>query len=1151
MSPDTALFFLLFGFVLVFHDRISAVRRVNRSILAAVIVLSLYGALKCIEYFIGIDITLAGILFPSTEKVGEHLIKRMSPVTGLLFFLFGGALIVLHLFRGKNTFRNGVSVAGLLISSVGFIAVIGYLYGTPILYGENIIPLAAPTALGFFALGIGLIAVSGSKNIIVLLFAGDSPKAKLLRIIVPMIMVTMVLQGLLEELFDTKYSYNHALATALFSITFAVFMSIVVVKYFNVIFRQIEQKEREGIRAERIAFQKENQFHSVLESISLIGLIIDVEGNIILCNDYLLRLTGWKREEVLGKNWFQIFLPGDIRREVETDLFRRSIAEGNIQVHYENEIQTKEGIRRAISWSNTILRDDDNTIVSIASIGEDVTERKRADEALRKSREEFKDYFEMGSIGMCVTSPDKGWVEVNDRLCRMLGYSKEELSALTWAELTHPDDLKKDLELFGEIMSGARDHYELDKRFIRKDGGVVCTTMGVTCQRNPDGSVFQFMASLQDITERMRMESELESSRLLYKLLAENSSDSVSLFNAEGKLEYVSPSQLRLLGYEEQDVVNLDSSGVLLLVHPDDRERIAEEIKMGRVLKQPITRYEYRARTKSGGYIWVEDVLKREFDKNGEIIRTIINSRDITERKRGDELLKANELKFRTLADHTLDWEYWKNERQEIVYMSTSCERITGHSREEFMADASLLDSIIHPDDRSSMEEHGAEVHSAEHREEVSEIEYRIVNTQGKTVFIHHVCRPIYDDTGAYLGRRVSNRDITERMAAEEALRNAQRLESIGTLAGGIAHDFNNLLNAMMGNVALARNRIPADSPAVKNLDRTMAAMERAATLTKQMLAYSGKGKFQVVVVDLVNIVREHIDLFEASLPKNVMIETELSALPVTIKGDPGQIEQVVMNIIINAGEAIGDDQGIVKIEVSTMTAADQDLVAYSVLPNHSLKAGEYARFRVSDNGQGMNNETIAKIFDPFFTTKFVGRGLGLSAVLGIIRGHSGGMTVQSIPGAGTIFDVILPLHRTDQQTLRHKPGIPEITKHIPTVFLIDDEQYIIDMTEDVFSEVGYQFHSASDPVAGLNMFREQWRMIDVVILDYAMPKLNGKEVLLELRKIDPQVNVIMSSGYSEEELTHLLGDTRPTAMLQKPHVGKSLIALVDTMLKR
>ncbi len=412
---------------------------------------------------------------------------------------------------------------------------------------------------------------------------------------------------------------------------------------------------------------------------------------------------------------------------------------------------------------------------------------------------------------------------------------------------------------------------------------------------------------------------------------------------------------------------------------------------------------------------------------------------------------------------------------------------------------------------------------------------------------IDNILTPILDDNGDVEQVAVLGFDITERKTTEDLLRDAQRRESIGILAGGIAHDFNNLLGVMMGNVSIAQTHIPPHHPAARNIERTLTAIERAAHLTGQMLAYSGKGKFQIQTVDLGAAVQENVSLFTASLAKNVSLITHLPTRPVYIHGDPGQIEQIIMNLIINGGDAIGEKQGIVAISVSAVAMNSESLEPYGRITNSVLPEGMYALLEVTDNGVGMSKETAAKIFDPFFTTKFTGRGLGLSAVLGIIQGHKGGILVESTAGVRTTFRIILPA--VDVQQCAGDAPIDEghtAVTTTTTILIIDDEQEIAAMAQEILESGKYRTLVAFDPLSGIELFKQHRSEIGAVLLDLTMPKMSGKEVADVLRTIDPNVVIIISSGYSEEEVTKQMGTAKVSAFIQKPYRGRALAAKVE-----
>ncbi len=527
---------------------------------------------------------------------------------------------------------------------------------------------------------------------------------------------------------------------------------------------------------------------------------------------------------------------------------------------------------------------------------------------------------------------------------------------------------------------------------------------------------------------------------------------------------------------------------------------------------------------------------------------------DINDRRMAEAKERENELRLKTITatfDDIMFYEYeleseTNNKPRQFKYVSETINHMHGISSEALLRDPMKLYDQVNAEDAVLLLE--KEKRALATMTPFS-LEVRVQLPSGDIRWRQFYSTPLLKENGivTWYGMEI---DVSERKKIEEALRRKQKMESIGSLASGIAHDFNNLLGAMMGNVSLMQMQLPADHSVVKYIDQTLKIIKQAATLTKQMLAYSGKGQFQILTIDLVAAIKEQVALIKVSTPKNVELRMNLPQTPLYVNGDPGQIEQIIMNIIMNAGEAVGEKHGVVSVGVSAMMMSNKELISYSLRTTTTLNEGEYALFQVSDNGCGMSRETLEKVFDPFFTTKFVGRGLGLAAVLGIIREHKGGVAIESTEGIGTTFRVLLPIvcapvsiNDTSQKNTPPQEAKPA------TVLIIDDEEYIVDWVCDVLTAGKCQPLSATDPVVGVAIYKEQWHTIDVVILEYSMPKLNGKEVLIELRKINPNVKVLMASGYSEEELGHLMGDVRPIAIIQKPHSAEALLSMISKML--
>jgi signal transduction histidine kinase/CheY-like chemotaxis protein len=385
-------------------------------------------------------------------------------------------------------------------------------------------------------------------------------------------------------------------------------------------------------------------------------------------------------------------------------------------------------------------------------------------------------------------------------------------------------------------------------------------------------------------------------------------------------------------------------------------------------------------------------------------------------------------------------------------------------------------------------------------------------------------------------------REMTERAAAEEARRaieakvlEVQKLESLGVLAGGIAHDFNNLLVAIMGNASLALLDLPEDSPARSSILDVEIASRRAGELARQMLAYSGRSRFRIEPVELSDLVRELLTLLQVSIGKGVILKLELPGEPIVIEADAAQLRQVVMNLVINAADAIGERSGTVTIRIARIEATEEFLADGHA--GAGLEPGPFAALEVADTGMGMDPATKARIFDPFFTTKFTGRGLGLAAVLGIVRGHGGSLRVDSEIGRGSTFRILLPL-----STFSPVPGGGEDAqwRSEATVLVVDDDPMVRSVARRLLESFGLTVHVASDGPEAIRHVAGAPDEIDAVLLDMTMPEMSGPEVLARLAEIRSDLPVVLMSGYHEDELS---SDVRPgiSGFVQKPFTPADL----------
>lgn len=474
--------------------------------------------------------------------------------------------------------------------------------------------------------------------------------------------------------------------------------------------------------------------------------------------------------------------------------------------------------------------------------------------------------------------------------------------------------------------------------------------------------------------------------------------------------------------------------------------------------------------------------------------------------------------------------------------------RMRVSSLDEVQGDEVL--QYIHPQDRASFVERAQAVE--EEGALFDHIAVRYLNGRSECFEVEvSSLRMQYEGEPAVL---TIAQDVTERnrVAREHAdmqakIEHSQRLESLGVLAGGIAHDFNNILTAILGNAAMAERKVLSQpQEAQKLLSHIVTSSERAADLCRQMLAYSGKGKFVIRAINLSSMLEEVSRLLTVSIAKNVTLKYRLEEHLPAVEVDVAQIQQVAMNLVINASDAIGEKNGVISISTGVMNV-DRDYLLTTCMDDQ-LPEGTYVYLEVSDNGCGMDLETRSRVFEPFFTTKFTGHGLGMSAVLGIVRSHRGAIKLYSEPGRGSSFKVLLPAssHQAEEVVAESLPDAP----HQPhgTILIVDDEASIREAAVIVIEDMGFQTLVAVDGEDGIRVYREHQHEVVAVLLDMTMPKMDGKRCFTELRRINREVRVILSSGYNEQEATVAFAGQGLAAFLQKPYRPESLQAILKAV---
>ena len=491
--------------------------------------------------------------------------------------------------------------------------------------------------------------------------------------------------------------------------------------------------------------------------------------------------------------------------------------------------------------------------------------------------------------------------------------------------------------------------------------------------------------------------------------------------------------------------------------------------------------------------------------------------------------------------------------RFSALYISHGCIDLTGHTAQELTDRQIRYDDLVLAEDR---ENSWAAITDSLADHQAYEVEYRLRHKNGEIKWVLDRGQGVYDQDGKLLsieGLAIdvtkAKQDETEKLIIERKLLEGQKLESLGVLAGGIAHDFNNLLTGIVGHASLVRLDLPENSPLQQNLRQIESASLRAAELCQQMLAYAGKGQFRIQQINLDDIIRNTVPLLKHSISKRASLSFQLQPGLPSVKADATQIRQIIMNLVVNASDAIGDRDGVITLATGRMKADDPRLRQAILTPSNT--ENELVFLQVIDTGAGMSAATIRKIFDPFFTTKFTGRGLGLAAVLGIIRSHQGGLVVDSKIGQGTTFTLLLPASDAAAEHLLSRAPFATPAARTGTVLIVDDEESVRTVAVQMFSMMGMYPLTACDGVEAMKVFQRHQKEIRLIVLDLTMPRMNGEETLRKIRALSPDVPVILTSGYNRTALPPSLTSDPTVSFLQKPFSMSALIEQIDLMLDK
>jgi PAS domain S-box-containing protein len=746
-------------------------------------------------------------------------------------------------------------------------------------------------------------------------------------------------------------------------------------------------------------------------------------------------------------------------------------------------------------------------------------ERVRA--AVVRRAETKKSLFD-SSIGMlCVLSGDNRFQRVNPALVETLGYAADELIGRPFLDLVHQSDRDATAAALARL-DGGGELVGWESRIRRRVGKY----LWMSWQASSPGKGGSRYAIGRDTTRAKEVEIALEAIERRGTALLRTLPDEMVRMGKSGVyLEIFSgargPERVgALVGRNIRDVEPPEVAELRLAKH-------ACALRTGDVQS-----YEYSVAEASGRPCVIE---ARTVVCGPEETLTVL--RDVTDERRAVAELHESEAKLRTIFEGAPIGMLISDATGRLSSANRAFADLVGVAASEV---APLgFHAFTHDEDLNRSVTGLSAVLAGEAPR--YELDKRLVRGDGRVVWVHETLSRITDAAGRPVCAVALFEDVTERRrveaqrhALEAHIRQTQKLESLGVLAGGVAHDFNNLLLAILGNADLALAELSPGSVALPRIQALIETTQRAAELCKQMLAYTGKGKFVVEAVDLSQIIEERAHLLAAVIPERTALRFDLEPDLPSVEADPSQVRRVVRNLVANAADAVESQGGVVTVRTGRLSC-DRAYLAETYLDD-GLPSGPYTFLEVRDNGPGIPPELLTRIFDPFFTTKFTGRGLGLSEVLGIVRAHRGAVKLETTEGRGTAIRALFPVHEAALVGRADRPHPAAHDRAHPTVLLVDDEEMIRSVGKRGLERAGFRVITAVNGRDAVEVFSRDPAEFDAVILDMTMPQMNGEEACGELRKIRRDVPIILSSGYGEGELASRFIADGTVEFLQKPY---------------
>lgn len=857
-------------------------------------------------------------------------------------------------------------------------------------------------------------------------------------------------------------------------------------------------------------------------------VVRDIEGIITYWNPAAERIYGWTAQEAIGRKKEELLYddPAPFREATEAVLEHD---------HWSGVLRhlRKDGSTVAVRGQWTLIRNDAGEPEAVFSVNADITEEMEREQRIRYQAQL------LNSVGQAVMASDTEGSVVywNQAAEEIYGWTAEEVLGRDILGLVPTTPEQDDAQ--GAISAIERGESWTEKGAVRrKDGTTVQVLATVSPILEPDGQHGGVVGVCSDISEMYRLAAELEASEELFRAIAENVED-VFWITTPGKdvMEYVSPGYRTVMGYPPEELYD-DARHWLEHVHPEDRDSVRQGLP---TRGEGMYDEEYRVVRPDGETRWVRDRAFPITDDDGRVYRVVGVAQDVTRQKEAADRLLLAKRRYRALVEKSGDTVSVLDSRGLHLATSPVMEPFIGVPGEETTGTSAL--EQIHPEDRERISRSLAEL--VERPGAVVTERYRIVRKDGEVRHLESVATNLRDDP-AVGGIVLNSRDITDQMELEEQLHQSQKMEAVGRLAGGVAHDFNNLLTVVRSQADLVLLDLPTADPLKDDIALIRDAADRAAGLTSQLLAFSREQVFRPQVVNLNTILNRMTSLLARALGEHIHIETDLQETLPSVRVDPVQFEQVLLNLAVNARDAMPEGGRL------SLSTAVEEISPTQAEALAELEPGTHVRIDVADSGVGMDAETQRRLFEPFFTTKAAtgGTGLGLATSYGIIRQSGGSIQAESEPFGGSTFTIRLP---ATYGAAVDAPPAPErhnlVADLSGTALLVEDDSSVRRVGRRILERAGMAVHTAEDLPVALRFLEEKGGTLDIVLTDLVMPGGSGRNLVDFVRTNLRGVPIIVMSGYADGSPGTRQDLPADIPFIQKPFSPEELVRVVGETL--